>query len=350
MRSHLVTVIAGTLVLFGAGLLWPQPVHSPTTTQISPPIAAPAPISKPPTPAVTTFIFGGDIMLDRYVNHTFKGTPDGSATAFSKLDPTLFTNQDIRIANLEGPISATPIDDNIAANNLVFSFPPDTPAALQKIKLTAVSLANNHSSNKGLAGLTNTRTALTAAGIHPIGQQYGFDQDSMWRAPGGIPTTIIALNTLDDYDSTALTTAIKSEKAAGQTVVVFPHWGNEYQTHHSSSQHQLAADWITAGANLIIGSHPHVVQDTEVIEGVPVIYSLGNLVFDQFFSEETQQGLLVGGTITKDSITLTFYPVSIKKMTPQLLLGDTRQPILGRVGVGLPRLVTDTVTIPRPSL
>jgi len=347
MRSHLAALVVGVLVLLAGWLLWPQTVQSPTgelaAVTVEPKQAEP--------PRTTTFIFGGDIMLDRYVNHTFKDTPDGSATAFSKLDPNLFADQDIRLANLEGPISAEPIDDNITANNLVFSFPPDTPAALQKLNVTAVSLANNHTSNKGLTGLTNTREVLTSAGIQPIGQQIGFDEDNVWRSPaGGIPTTIIAIDTLEEYDSASLNAEIASEKAAGQTVIMLPHWGYEYQTTHSAGQRALAVEWINAGAALIIGGHPHVVQDAEVINGVPVIYSLGNFVFDQFFSEETQQGMLVGGTLTKDSITLTFYPISLKKMTPQLLDGDTKTTLLERVGANLPNFITDTATIPRPSL
>lgn len=343
MRSHLAAVVVGVFVLIAVWLLWPQKVQSPTGDY--------QPITQPEPPKTTTFIIGGDIMLDRYVNHIFKDTPDGSATAFNKLDPTLFATQDIRLANLEGPISADPIDDNITANNLVFNFPPDTPAALQKLNVTAVSLANNHTSNKGLAGLTNTRAVLTAAGIHPIGQQIGFNEDNVWRSPaGGIPTTIIAINTLEEYDRAALNTAIAAERAAGQTVIIMPHWGYEYQTHHSAGQRALAEEWITAGADLIIGGHPHVVQDAEVINGVPVVYSLGNFVFDQSFSEETQQGLIVSGSTTHEAVNLKFHPISLKKMTPQLLNGDDKTALLERVGAGLPGFDIDSVTVLRPLL
>ncbi len=353
MRSHLFAISIGTITTVIGLLGMPTPVRSPIHTAPKAAVTQePSPIKEPTpaTPLKTTFVFGGDIMLDRYVHHTFKDTASGSATAFSKLDPTLFTSKDIRIANLEGPISANPIDDNIAANNLVFNFPPDTPAALQALGVNAVSLANNHSSNKGLAGLTNTRTVLTAASIVPIGQQYGFDEDSIWRAPyGTLPVSIITINTLDEYDTTALTSAITAEKSAGRTVIVFPHWGNEYQTHHSANQEALATEWIAAGAALIIGSHPHVVQDSQSINGVPVLYSMGNFVFDQFFSEETQQGIIVNGTITETAITLTVTPISIKKMTPAVLTGDTSQQLLDRTLNGLGTVTSDTVVIPRPS-
>lgn len=348
--------LALTFVALFLLLLCPKTVKGPTaeySNPSSPTTVSPTPTTTPTEPKKTTFTIGGDIMLDRYVNHTFKSTKAGSSTAFAQLDSTIFANSDLRLANLEGPISPDPIDDNIDPNNLVFNFPPDTVAALQLIKLNAVSLANNHTSNKGKAGLENTRQALTVGKIQPIGQQYGFAATSVWRTTSGtLPVSIITINTLDDYDQPALITAIKQEKAAGQFVLVWPHWGNEYQTLHSKSQHELATSWITTGANLIIGGHPHVVQDSELINGVPVIYSLGNLVFDQYFSTETQQGLIVTGTLTEKTIGLTFHPVAIRKLQPVLMTASEGAGLIERVTKGFSGLdqVTvsgDTVTINR---
>jgi len=68
-----------------------------------------------------------------------------------------------------------------------------------------------------------------------------------------------------------------------------PHWGNEYATTHSVAQHALAQKMIEAGADLIVGSHPHLVQDIELADGVPVVYSLGNFIFDQYNVEGWNQ-------------------------------------------------------------
>ena len=126
------------------------------------------------------------------------------------------------------------------------------------------------------------------------------DRQSVLRKEAGqIKVSIIVVNALNGTDG--VNELVKQEKAESRLVIIFPHWGNEYQTTHSSNQEKLAKEWIGAGADLIIGSHPHVVQDAQIIDKKLVIYSLGNFVFDQYFSDETQTGLIVGGKITKEN-------------------------------------------------
>lgn len=99
----------------------------------------------------------------------------------------------------------------------------------------------------------------------------------------------------------------------GDLVVVSFHWGDEYQTKHNQKQEQFAKAAIDAGADLIIGHHPHVVQEVEQYKDGWIAYSLGNFVFDQNFSKETTQGLVLkvkisGGKITnidKQPITIS---------------------------------------------
>ncbi|PIU24317.1 hypothetical protein COT12_01655, partial [Candidatus Berkelbacteria bacterium CG08_land_8_20_14_0_20_39_8] len=206
-----------------------------------------------------------------------------------------------------------------------FNFQPQVPSVLSYLNVGAVSLANNHTNNAGNSGFATTKSMLSKSEIKYFGQPQGFNKDaSILQIDGPIPTTIIGIMALDSFDQAAMESSIKVEKAAGCTIIIFPHWGTEYAPKHSISQEQLAKSWISAGADIIIGSHPHVVEDFQLIDGKPVIYSLGNFVFDQFFSQETQEGLVVAGTISKDKITLTFLPTVEKKVKPQFMTGNAK--------------------------
>ena len=80
------------------------------------------------------------------------------------------------------------------------------------------------------------------------------------------------------------------------------HWGEEYKKIHNAYQEKLAHAVIDAGADLIIGHHPHVSEDVEQYKGKYIVYSLGNFVFDQNFSEDTRNGLVVKVTLEDDKV------------------------------------------------
>jgi poly-gamma-glutamate synthesis protein (capsule biosynthesis protein) len=85
---------------------------------------------------------------------------------------------------------------------------------------------------------------------------------------------------------------IRAAKAAGaQVVIVYPHWGIEYRTNPTASQKSWAHKMIDAGADIVIGNHPHYAEAMEVYKGKPIWYALGNFVFDQTWSEQTEEGL-----------------------------------------------------------
>jgi len=86
---------------------------------------------------------------------------------------------------------------------------------------------------------------------------------------------------------------IKNCKQQSDTLVVGPHWGEEYKSIANNKQLAVAHAMIDSGADVIIGHHPHWVQNYEEIDGKPVYYSLGNFIFDQMWSEETKKGLIV---------------------------------------------------------
>jgi poly-gamma-glutamate synthesis protein (capsule biosynthesis protein) len=109
------------------------------------------------------------------------------------------------------------------------------------------------------------------------------------------------------------------------------HWGTEYQHVNGRLQAEMAHKLIDAGADVIIGHHPHVIQGIEVYQGKPIFYSLGNFVFDQYFSEDTQRGLAIGLVLDKDGIEASIFP--LRSSASQVSLADEKEKakILGSV-------------------
>lgn len=272
-----------------------------------------------------SFIIGGDMMFDRMIDYKFRGNDIYKSVA--NLGDRLFWGTDISLVNLEGPISSDPIEPDIRTNNLVFNFPPKTPDVLKWLHINSVSLANNHSGNAGASGLAYTKKVLIEKNINYIGQQSQFNDESIKRyQTGNVKISILAINLLET-DNT-LAEKIKQEKANGSFVIIFPHWGNEYHEQHSTSQQSMAHAWIDAGADLIIGSHPHVIQNAEIYKNKPIFYSLGNLLFDQTFSKETQRGLIIAGEITPNKLKLVLLPTVSINLQPQLLTGTEKTDLI----------------------
>lgn len=274
-------------------------------------------------PAQTSLVFAGDAMFDRNVWHNFSDR--GLNHIFDNLDLKIFQKADFALLNLEGPISVEPINDDCCSGSMVFNFPPETIATLQYLGIDALSLANNHTMNAGTSGFSNTKSVLEKSNIKYFGKQVGFDESSVLRLDADIPISIIGIDALADYDQEQLLASINTEKASDRFVIIFPHWGTEYRETHDSNQKVLAQKWVSAGADIIIGSHPHVVEDFDVIDKTPVIYSLGNFVFDQYFSKETQQGLVLKIDINKDDFTIRFLPTESKKSAVSFT-GDLDRP------------------------
>ena len=110
--------------------------------------------------------------------------------------------------------------------------------------------------------------------------------------------------------------------------VVYIHWGNEYEVVHSEEQERMAKSFVSAGADLIVGHHPHVIQDIQLIDGVPVFYSLGNFIFDQYFSKEVTTGLMVELHFS-DQPHLKLLPISGRTLgQPFFVEGDEKAVLL----------------------
>jgi len=274
-----------------------------------------------------SFFIGGDMMFARGIHATFEKDLKESV---AHLGDRLFWGTDVALSNLEGAISSTRVKPD-PGPTFKFVFPPETVSVLKYMHINAVSLANNHSINAGSGGEEVTRQLLSKQNIQAIGGWSGVDTVRTATFSGqGLKLTIIGVHMLLDIpDIKDQISKIKSDP--DQRVIIFPHWGVEYEPRHSAQQERLARAWIDAGADMVIGSHPHVIQDAEIYRGKPIIYSLGNLLFDQDWSVPTQQGMLIGGAFTDKGVELFGLPVVSKNHQPELARGALKQNLLQKL-------------------
>lgn len=281
----------------------------------------------PTPPEPVSLLFVGDMMFDRYIRHIASvATGD---FIFSCIAPTLL-NETLVVGNLEGPITAhTSVSLGSAVGtpeNTRFTFPPETAALLKRHNITLVSLGNNHALDFGWEGLAETKRFLDEAGVSYFGApvRTGEESASHELVVGGIPFTFIAYNQFapDGWREESMRTerALTAAREAGRLPVVFAHWGDEY-VDVNNHQREMAARFVAAGAEAVVGAHPHVVQAREFLVAnpsksaiKPVYYSLGNFVFDQYFSEEVRQGLIVRLTFSEEGfISGDELPVSLHR-------------------------------------
>ncbi|MFH1235676.1 MAG: CapA family protein [Parcubacteria group bacterium] len=271
-----------------------------------------------------THIFAmGDIMLGRYVETLIE--KNGSRYPFEHVRDML-RGYDMVIANLEGPI----VEDAPQTPNgsLVFSFPASATDVLTSAYITHVSLANNHTLNYGAAGYEETAERLKSAGITSYGNPSTIDEAHVYRGnTAGREIILIGFLNLQKIDKSKLTELISSYSEES-FVIVTPHWGNEYSTTSSLAQQTLAHELIDAGTDVIIGHHPHVVQEIEQYNGNFIFYSLGNAVFDQYFSEETQKGLGVEILLDNQRVEYTLHPLTSERSQLQPMTTDEARTFL----------------------
>lgn len=313
----LLALSSGAIALFGLPRISTS-TEAPVTAEHLPVAATASPL--PPAPVVASpvrFLFFGDIMLGRHVETLMNA--NGDEYPFQLIEPFM-TQMGLVMANLEGPI----VSDHAQTpeGSFVFSFKPSTGALLKKVGIDAVSLANNHTLNQGNAGFLETEQNLDAAGIKHTGQPYdASDRYVLHTTVNNMPITIAGFNMTfseDDPDQ-AVATVAELRKASAEPIIVFMHWGTEYALHSTVVQEALAHKLIDAGASAIIGAHPHVVEEVENYKGHMIFYSLGNFIFDQYFSTDTQQELAVSLSIDGDAWNWTVHPLKSVLSQPQVM-------------------------------
>jgi poly-gamma-glutamate synthesis protein (capsule biosynthesis protein) len=256
--------------------------------------------------AEATFIAVGDIMLSRNVaakikKHSDFGYPFASTSV-------MLRGADFAFGNLESPITPGP---TVPTGSFTFHADPGVEKALATANFKILSLANNHLPNYGRKGIEDTIKYLGAAGIAHTGAGKDLAEAS---APAlfeikGIKFAFLAYNdsdvvppgygAADGRAGTALMdiknmqTAVSSVKQQADFVIVSMHSGSEYTEEITKSQTEFARAAVDAGAELVLGHHPHVTQRVERYKDKYIFYSLGNFIFDQMWSEETRRGAAV---------------------------------------------------------
>lgn len=262
-----------------------------------------------------TLIFVGDIMLSRSVGARIAKNND-------PLFPFRFSRDflhrgDITFGNLESVISDTGRNVGSAYS---FRADPFVLDGLVDAGFDVVSIANNHAFDWGRSAFSDSMSRLMQAGIRPVGGGASYDEANTvvvlersgirfgWYAYTNLlPKTLNAKEAipgLSEFDEQKITQRIqtdKKEKNLDYTIVSM-HWGNEYATEANTMQKKIAHELVDAGADIVIGHHPHVVQEVEWYKGKYIAYSLGNFVFDQYFSPDTMQGLVVHLTCDENGI------------------------------------------------
>jgi len=252
---------------------------------------------------IVSLLFVGDIMFDRGVKNSVVKNGDGDY-AFLFKNADFIKDADISFGNLEGPIS----DKGKDLRNLYsFRFEPFAIKALKNNGFDVLSVANNHIGDWGKVAFEDTISRLDAGGIITIGggqnlkdagkvkiiEKNGFrigflsfsDAGPDWL---GATQDSAGILITDDENFSSL---IREAAPQVDILVVSLHFGEEYQGNANDRQKKLAHLAIDSGAKIVVGHHPHVVQEVEQYKNGVIAYSLGNFIFDQNFSKETMQGL-----------------------------------------------------------
>jgi poly-gamma-glutamate synthesis protein (capsule biosynthesis protein) len=309
------------IALIGAAVVGPHSVHA-------------------PLPNALTAVFVGDIMLDRAV--AIHARAAGDSVLFAGVR-SLFKGRDLVVGNLEGTLTTNPSISQASSSILRFTFDPKYAAVLKGAGFDALSLANNHSLDFGASGYEQTVSYLTAQGITPFGSPLNDKNISVQMPIKGKNFCLVGYHGLYDPNPASAIRAIKDTRSACAYTVLVAHWGVEYVHEPTQEQRDMAHAFIDAGADVVIGAHPHVVEPLEIYNNKAVFYSLGNFVFDQGWMPQVRRGLAVGIEFAGNTTRFTLAGIDTFKeaavagaTTTQAILADVVTP-------GLPKDIAKSI-------
>lgn len=247
-------------------------------------------------------------MIGRYAGDTI--TAEGAEYPWKQITRFL-SGTDYVVGNFEGTVCDQQ-DENPEEPPYEFSFSFDAVSVLAD-HIDVVSLANNHTDDFSGECLESTQQALDELEVQWFGE-YNSPVPIVNLQNKDLSVALIGYNYFQS-EQTELINTIEQASIEGKMVIVYPHWGIEYETSSYSAQQELAQAMIAAGADLIIGSHPHVVQEFETVDSRPVFYSLGNFIFDQDLPG-TNQGFAVGLILSDKELKMYLMPYEIVKYQP----------------------------------
>lgn len=267
----------------------------------------------------------GDIMLGRAVRTHMDN--HGLEYPFEKMNNDYLRVNDLLIANLEGPITKNAVRTN---TGMSFGFFPDVVPVIKKYHFDILSQANNHTLDKRQAGWEESMTLLRDGGIMAFGYPKEVNEDSVQKLTiRGQKIAFLGLEEVNfKINDDKAVEKVKALTEEGYKVIPYIHWGIEYIHNPTERQKKLAHKLIDAGAIAIIAHHPHVVESYENYNGHPILYSLGNAIFDQYWSAPTQVGLSIGMEISADQTKTYLMPIKLPKSQFQLMDSEQKESFL----------------------
>ncbi len=273
---------------------------------------APSPTATPQPPV--TLAFTGDVMFGRTVNEHMLATAQSDPFPFTYTADFL-RGFDLTIGNLECVISklGTPVPKS-------YNFRGDARAydRLLNAGFDLVSVANNHSGDYGKDAFLDEFLTLPKRGLTPLGGGQNRQQahTPIFKTVRDTTIGFLAYDEIDPFSFAANDTlpghawltedALRQDvplaRAHADFVIAFVHWGIEYRTAFNAHQRHLAQVAIDAGADLVVGAHPHVIEPYEFYQGKLIVYSLGNFVFDNMLEEVVRRGNILTLTIKQHQL------------------------------------------------
>lgn len=280
-------------------------------------------------PSETSITFVGDMMLSRTVEDKSEKRGDWNWPFLNIADQ--LKNADLVVGNMESPFSDPP---KPFVHNTIFGADTRMTEGLKHAGINLVSLANNHFGDSGRKGMNLTFKTLTDNGIDYFGAGSDFNNSHQvkikeingikfgflgYSTPSVTPLSYASTDSragLNLMDIAQMETDVAEAKKISDYIIISMHAGTEYTPDPNKEQKEFAQAALKAGADFIYGHHPHVVQAIETYPSAgekPIFYSLGNFVFDQEWSRETTQGLMVKSKFILDKlISLELVPIRIK--------------------------------------
>lgn len=318
-----------------------------TATPEPPATTAPAPTVEP----VTTLLFTGDLIPARCTLQRISDLGGDFTLPFQPLHDLLST-ADITVGSLDATASdaGTPFG---CTPTFSLAAPAAAIGGFAYAGYDVIAHAANHIKDCGIAScgdkaMFQTDANLRAAGIKPVGTGRNLFEA---RAPAviernGVYFAFLAYDDIAPYyhatatgagaaplDPATIAEDVANARKVANVVIIVPHWGIEYTAAPSARQREFARAAAAAGADMVVGNHPHWVQAHEQIGRTFVAYALGNFVFDQSWSLETQQGALLAVTFAGTRLTSTRY-IAIHihdQYQPRLADPPEAQQILDRI-------------------
>lgn len=252
-----------------------------------------------------SLVLVGDVMLARKVEYFMN--QHGPTYPFTRLDP--FRSDALVVGNFESAM--TEVHRPTPFYTFTFRTKPEYAAALRDIGFTHLGLANNHSHDAGEPGYQYTAQSLDAAGFAVFGHPKSLATSSVSVVNvQGFDIALIGIHAVErEPTEEELRVTFEYASSMSEFQVVYVHWGSEYALTHNDFQERLAKRLVASGADLVVGHHPHVVQDVALIEDVLVFYSLGNFIFDQYFSSDVQEGLMLEVSPSNGRLAVRLKPV-----------------------------------------